>query len=142
MYKARTRLALAKRFGPWPKAEELPREEYTNSKVELDVGRSMFAHIETVSLLFGKTAEEALTEATWSNLQIGGKKELKAPKPLTTREILDAMAKEIAELKVVIVKEQIRRLEMKMATERTKQEKIPEKIQFSDEQEKMLDHQK
>ena len=29
-----------------------------------------------------------------------------------------------------------------MAKKRAKQEKIPEKIQFSDEQERMLDHQK
>jgi len=51
--------------------------------------------------------EEALTEATWSNLRIGGKREVKVSTFLTTSEMLDAMAKEIAELKVVIVKEQI-----------------------------------
>ena len=67
----------------------------------------MFAHIETVSPLFGKTAEEALTKATWSDLIIGGKREVKASIPLTTSEMLDTMAKEIAELKVVIIKEQI-----------------------------------
>ena len=75
--------------------------------MELVVGHSMFAHIKTVSSLFGKTAEEALKEATWSNLQIGGKKEVKALILLTTSKMLNTMAKKIADLKVTIVKEQM-----------------------------------